>query len=611
MRVNPMGGVFAVLSLKKLNVVDIVVKGLKLLEFRGFNGSGVAVLNNDNVAVYKDAQKIDNVYEKYKLDKVSSWIALGHTRYATHGKPHIDNTHPHVDCSNRIAVAGDGAIANYESLKDETIMRGHRVVSRSDFEVIAHIIEDQVGKGLDLLSSFREVLKDLDGFYNIVALDSKCKCLAAYVHGPPLYVGVSSEYIAISSGKGALYGVSDRYFRLEDGEILAVSENGLVVENLKGDRVAKELKPIDIDPRYIDKDGYQHNMLREIYEIPEALLRTLYSVQEKYLSFAAKLVNDAEKIFIIGNGTSLHAAYIGSYYLSELAGITSIVVSAAEFPLYHVDNVGPGTVVIAISQSGETGDVLSSVFEAKLRGATILGLTNYIGSRLANLSNLYLPIGAGPEVAIPATKTFTSTLLLLYLIALRAGRNNGKISSDEYKARIEEIKRLSKDLKNNIPLIEGVAEVAAKKIAECRSGYIISRGITYPLALEAALKIKEVAYMHAEGVEAGEFKHGPQTIIEKGIFTTFIMPVEKQALQATYELIAMAQEKGSSTIIVGFESDIKINEVSNAIRILIPYTSRYLAPIALIIPLQLTAYKLGLILNRPIDNPRYLTKTVH
>ncbi|MEM4010366.1 MAG: SIS domain-containing protein, partial [Ignisphaera sp.] len=375
--------------------------------------------------------------------------------------------------------------------------------------------------------------------------------------------------------------------------------------------VAKELKPIDIDPRYIDKDGYQHNMLREIYEIPEALLRTLYSVQEKYLSFAAKLVNDAEKIFIIGNGTSLHAAYIGSYYLSELAGITSIVVSAAEFPLYHVDNVGPGTVVIAISQSGETGDVLSSVFEAKLRGATILGLTNYIGSRLANLSNLYLPIGAGPEVAIPATKTFTSTLLLLYLIALRAGRNNGKISSDEYKARIEEIKRLSKDLKNNIPLIEGVAEVAAKKIAECRSGYIISRGITYPLALEAALKIKEVAYMHAEGVEAGEFKHGPQTIIEKGIFTTFIMPVEKQALQATYELIAMAQEKGSSTIIVGFESDIKINEVSNAIRILIPYTSRYLAPIALIIPLQLTAYKLGLILNRPIDNPRYLTKTVH
>ncbi len=605
-----MGGIYAILSPKKLNVINQVLRGLKLLEFRGFNGSGVAI-PFDGIAVYKDAQRIDYVSEKYGLNKISSWIVLGHTRYATHGKPHIDNTQPHTDCTNRIAVVGDGAIANYEALKDAVIINGHKVISRCDFEIVAHMIEDNIRKDYDLLSSFRNVVKSLDGFYSMVALDSKCKCFVAYSHGPSLYVGVSSDYIVISSGRGAMYGVVDKYFKLEKGEMALVSDSGIVVETVDGSRVTKDFKNMDIDSRYVDKDGYPHNMLREIYEVPESLLRTLYSVQEKYLSFAARLVIDAEKIFMIANGTSLHAAHIGSYYFSELAGVTSVVVSAAEFPLYHVDNVGPGTVVVAISQSGETSDVLSSVFEAKLRGATILGLTNYIGSRLANLSNLYLPIGAGPEIAIPATKTFTSTLLLLYLIALKAGRVGGRISEEEYRNRLRDVRRFSEELSMNMARIEEQANEAAKKIASCRSGYIISRGLTYPLALEGALKFKEAAYIHAEGVEAGEFKHGPQTIIEKGIFSVFIMPVEKQALESTYNLVSMAIEKESTTIVIGFESDAKITEVGGATKVLIPYTQRHLAPIALAIPLQFIAYKLGVILNRPIDAPRYLSKTVH
>jgi glucosamine--fructose-6-phosphate aminotransferase (isomerizing) len=607
-----MGGIFAVLSPTQRNVVEYIIGGLKRLEYRGFNGSGIAILSGNEVVVYKDAQLIDVVADKYGLKSLSSWIALGHTRYATHGKPHADNTQPHTDCSNSVAVAEDGAVANYEVLKDSLIVEGHRIVSRCDAELIAHLIEKYYTITSDFESAFRKAVAGLDGYFSLAVMDSHCRCLLAYTHGPPLYIGTSKDFIAISSGKSALLNLADKYFRLEYGEIALVSTSGVRVEALDGARIEKEVSPIDVDPRYVDKDGYPHHMLREIYEVPEALMRTLYTVQEKYLNFAARLVIDAERIFMVANGSSLHAAYIGSYYLTELTGVTPIVVSAAEFPLYHVDSVGPGTVVIAISQSGETSDVITSVFEAKLRGATILGITNYIGSRIANLSNLYLPIGAGPELAIPATKTFTSTLLLLYLVSLKAALQAKRIDGEEFKKRMGEVKNLSAILSNNLKRIEMQAEEAARGMVQCRSGYVVSRGLTYPLALEGALKLKEAAYVHAEGVEAGEFRHGPQTLLEKGVFTTFILPVEKQALQATYSLISMALEKSTTTIAVGFEVEQKLSELNGSLlKVLVPYVDRHLAPIILSIPLQFIAYKLGVLLQRPIDSPRYLSKTVH
>ena len=606
-----MGGILAVLSPSKRNVVEHVIRGLKLLEYRGFSGSGVALLQDNKIAVYKDAQRIDVVAEKYSLRNLSSWMVLGHTRYATHGKPHADNTQPHTDCSGGIAVAEDGAIAGYELLRDSLIVEGHKVVSRCDAELVAHLIERELGNVKNFKEAFKRVVAKLEGFFSIAAIDSSCRCIAAYTRGPPLYIGVSQDFIAVSSGKAAMLGLADKYFKLGEGEVAIVGEDGVKVETLDGIGIEKTFLPLDVDPRYIDKDGYPHHMLREIYEVPEALMRTLYSVQERYLEFAARLVTEAERVFMIGNGTSLHAAYIGSYYLTELAGVTPIVVSAAEFPLYHVSNVEPGTVVIAISQSGETGDVITSVFESKLRGAAVLAITNYIGSRLSNLSNLYLPIGAGPELAVPATKTFTSTLLLLYLLALRAALYKKRISADEYRTGVEDVKKLSRELRERLQSIEGSAEMAAKALATCRSGYVASRGLTYPLALEGALKLKEAAYIHAEGVEAGEFRHGPQTILEKGLFSIFIMPVEKQALQATYTLLSLSIEKEATTVAVGFEHDQKLEEMSEVIKVLVPFATRHLAPIALAIPLQFIAYKLGVLLQRPIDSPRYLSKTVH
>jgi len=239
-------------------------------------------------------------------------------------------------------------------------------------------------------------------------------------------------------------------------------------------------------------------------------------------------------------------------------------------------------------------------------------MTNYIGSKIANLSNLYLPIGAGPEIAIPATKTFTSTLLLLYLVSLKASLQAKRIGNDELRSSINEVKKLSTNLSSYLRHIELQSEVVAKSMAQCKSGYVVSRGLTYPLALEGALKLKEAAYIHAEGVEAGEFKHGPQTLLEKGVFALFILPVEKQALQATYDLIPMALEKSATTIAVGFEVEQRLSEFDgNLLKVLVPYVNRHLAPVILSIPLQFIAYKLGVFLQRPIDSPRYLSKTVH
>lgn len=607
-----MGGIFVAVSLRRENVVDVVVNGLKRLEYRGFNGSGLALLTDKGIEVYKDALRIDKVYEKYGLMNKFSHVVLGHTRYATHGKPHVVNTQPHTDCNKGIAVAGDGAIAGYEALRDEVLIKGHNLVSKCDFEVLAHAVEDVAKSDLDPITAYTDVFSNMDGYYSVAILNERSRHVALYCHGPPLYLGMSESLIVASSGLAAMHGFAEKFVKLEQGEVVVIDfDSGNVKTSAHGIGISSRLTPLVVDARYIDRDGYQHHMLREIYEIPQALLRTLYSVQHRYLSMAAKLVADADKLFIIGNGSSLHAGYIASYYLSEVAGLSPVVVSAAEFPLYHADVVGPGTVVIAISQSGESGDVLSSVYEAKLRGASILGLTNFIGSRLSNMSNIYLPIGAGPEMAVPATKTFTSTLLLLYMLTLCVGRQLGKVQESDYRLAIDSVKRLSLDLQERMNAMEHFAEGAAKALAQCRSGYVVSRGITYPLALEGALKFKEVAYVHAEGVEAGEYRHGPQALLDEGFFVLFVMPVEKAALEATYSLVDVALERKATVVAIGFEHDRKLSTSDErVVKVLTPSTSRHLAPIALAVSLYLVSYKLGVALSRQIDTPRYLSKTV-
>jgi glucosamine--fructose-6-phosphate aminotransferase (isomerizing) len=607
-----MGGIFGAVSKNGGNVVPAVIEGLKRLKYRGTDNSGVAILADKSLEVFKELGSIEKVASKLRLQEISSSIALGHTRFATHGRPTVENAHPHVDCEKTLAVVGDGAVSNYEELKDKLLMEGHKITSRCDFEVVAHVMEPLLRGELKPREIIQEAFSKLSGYFSLALLHAEKEAILALTNGPKLFYGTSNNYFLLSTSKYALHGYANHFGELRPGELLILTKEGEAIYTAEGARKRPELTTLEADPSLIDKGGFKHHMLREIHEVPEALLRTLSSVQQKYLNLAGKLLTGAEDVYVTANGTSLHAGMVASYYFSELAGISPIVTSAAEFPLYYLENVGPGTLVIAISQSGETGDVLASLYEAKLRGATILGITNYIGSRLARLSNLYLPIAAGPELAVPATKTFTSTLLLLYLVALRASSQLGKVSESEQKTKLEMAKTLANQLSEQVRQIDEEAAKAAEQLASCKAGYVVSRGLTYPLALEGALKLKEASYFHAEGVEAGEFKHGPFVLVEKGFATIFIIPVEKVSAEATYPLIEMAVQAGATVVTVGFDGDQKLQELSNrgltTLRALT--TDRHLAPISLAIPLQLLAYRLGEKLNRPIDSPRYLVKAV-
>ena len=605
-----MGGIFGAASLRGENVVGIVLEGLRRLRFLGSDCAGLAALMDNKIIVRKERGDVEEVRRKVKLAELSSPVVLGHTRFSTHGRPYRDNAHPHLDCDNEIAVVGDGAISNYEKLRDELVMRGHVIRSRSDFEVLAHLIEDEVKKNKDVVQATASALGRVQGFFSFAVL-SRDGTLLAYTTKKPMFIGIKEgAFYTISSSKCALYGYADNYIEVEGDEVAVISGKSLAVYRYPDlAKVEKLPKRLEVAPNLVEKDGFPHHMLREIYEIPYAILRTLSTVQERYLRFASHLLARARNIYIIADGTSLHAGLVATYYFTELAGLSPIAVSAAEFPLYYIENVGPGTVVIAISQSGETGDVIASVYEAKLRGATILGLTNYVGSKLAMFSNLYLPIGAGPELAVPATKTFISTLVLLYILALNAGSELGRLDKREVEERVRTLHSFADMLLSEIPSIDRSAESVAKELVLCRGGYVISRGITYPIALEGALKLKETAYVHAEGMEAGEFRHGPVVLVEKGFFTIFIVPVERRAAEATYPLITDAHRKGATVVTIGPREEMSFKNVPGS-QIGLPTIHRHLAPMLTSIPLQLIAYHLGGLRKLPIDTPRYLTKAV-
>ncbi len=606
-----MGGIFIASSKSRDDVVRDVITGLRRLRHRGCDCTGFAVVTDGELIIRKDRGDVDEVVKALGIEGLRGRTCLGHTRFSTHGRPHHENAHPHTDCGGSVAVAGDGVIANYEELRDELVVKGHNLKSRCDFEVVAHLIEDCLMSGLSPLRAFREAVRRLEGVFSVAALFKSEALVITYSKLQSLYVGSDGECTYVSSTKSALKGFVSKYFEVPEG-ILTVVKDGEVSFIYLGTLEEVKLVPkeLHIPDELIDKDGYPHFMLKEIYEVPNAVIKASLVIQERYRELAAKLIANAKQVYVIANGSSLHAGMVGSYYLAELAGVSSVVLSAAEFPLYHVDNVAPGTVVIAISQSGETGDVIRAVYEAKLRGATILSFTNNIDSRLAKLSSLYLPIGAGPEISIPATKTFSATLTSLYVVALETAKYLGKLRRGEVAEKLRTVKEVGMMIKEWLSRMDKASKEAAEKVVKGSvSGYVVSRGINYPLALEGALKLKEAAYFHAEGVEAGEFRHGPITLVDQGFLTTFIVPAEPGAATATYPLIKDAYERGATVVVVGSEDSLTLIEEPVS-KVPTPSAPKHLTPITNSVPLQLLAYHLGVLRGCPIDKPKKLVKAV-
>ncbi|MCX8184912.1 MAG: glutamine--fructose-6-phosphate transaminase (isomerizing) [Sulfolobales archaeon] len=602
-----MGGFIFIRSNKNIDVLPLAKLALSRMEFRGKDCSGIAWIENSRVGIVKDSCPISELFTRYSLSDMRMSVVLGHTRYSTHGKADSRNAHPHTDCEQVVAVAGDGAIRNYEELYAELVDRDHRVVSKSDFELVAHLVEDYVRGGLSYARAFAEAVARLEGIVAIAAL-FRDGSAAIYTSHQPVYVGLGGDVVVVSSTLSSLYSMVSEYTSIEAGELIFISSEGKIgFAGIDGNTITKSFLVYNLKESLVDVDGFPHHMMREIYEAPYSILRTASAVQARYLELASKIALKSNRFFVIANGTSLHAGFVFSYYLSELAGKVPVVVSASEFPLYYLESVGVGDAVLAISQSGETSEVVRSAYEARLRGATVIGVTNNINSRLTRFSNIYLSIAAGPELAVPATKTFTSTLTLLYILARSVSEIASKPTSEILSEVWREVEEVYRVLLGNLDRVRLEVEEASKSIANCSSGYVVSRGITYPLALEGALKIKEAAYIHAEGVEGGELRHGPIAILDRNMFTIFIEPLERGAASDMLKVVEEVLDYGSPTVLISHTSN---DEKTSLAKVRVPSLKRHFMPISIAVAIQLLAYSLAVRKGVDVDKPRRLSKVV-
>jgi glucosamine--fructose-6-phosphate aminotransferase (isomerizing) len=584
---------------------SVVREGLRRLVYRGYDGVGFALLDDmGRLVVRRVAGHIDRVGDRLGFELYNARVMVGHTRYASRGVPADFNSHPLLSCDGRVGVVSDGVIDGYEDLRGSLTRRGHRFTSTTDTEVLAHTMEELLKvKGVE--EALLDIGRGIKGLYSAVFIVEGLEELLLVSRGQPLVIGLKGDGSCtfVSSDVPSLYGFADEAVVLEEGLVGLVGggwfkvldvESGVEVTGLQRKRVKY---PVEV----ISKGGFKHYMLKEIYEVPEAMLRTTATLLDKYLRLAAMIISGARNIIIIGNGSSLHAGLIAQYYFADMAGLSVTVTSAAEFPYYAVNSVTTGTVVVAISQSGETSDVIKSVKMAKQRGAVIVGVTNVLGSRLTIHSNVYLPIGAGPEIAVPATKTFTSTLVALAILAGYTGLYTGRFSQQELSELYTGVKELSQALKGSIESMEAEASLVAERLSPWSSMYVASSGLNYPIALEGALKLKETAMVHAEGLQLGELRHGPIVLTGKSHPVIVVEPVEETALELYSKILDELRSRDAPVVRVSFREEGELKA---------PKAMEPLTPIACVVPLQLLAYKLGSLKGLPIDTPPGLAKAI-
>lgn len=593
-----MGGIFGVISGFR-SVAPLIRLGLERLIHRGVDGAGIVTLYEGKFFIKKDAGRIDDVHKKLNFDDLPGYVGLGHVRSATHGRPVYENTHPFLDCKGNIALVMDGVIAGYDELRDR-LEGHHKISSRTDAELLAHLIEEAIDKEGNVLKAVSNVVKELRGYYAAAFIYRIDGNVYAFSMGNPLIVGISQSEYYISSEEQALPNDVRNVYYLTPGRLAVLSNSG--VKGFDLTTLTKvELAPQTISGVFINvvKGSFKHFMLKEIYDTPEALARSINLLQVEYLRDAAHLIDKAKNIMLTGSGTSYHAALIGKYYLRALANVSSDVIPAGEFLYEGLDLVEPGTLVIAISQSGESTDVVRAVRTAKRKGAAILSIVNRLGTTLMRESNIYLPIGAGPEMAVPATKTFTATLSILLQLA--------SMVSDKLEWAQSSINTVIKLIANNLDSINKRANEIAEEIKDSIGTYVISGGpVGMPLALEAALKLKEAVQLHAEAYNFRELKHGPITLVSREFPVIAILPGGD--VNADMEtVITEVWYRGGTVIIVGDKYGRKLGDYALTFNEAI---NSLLTPIAYAPVIQLLAYNLGIIRGIDVDNPRHLTKVV-
>ena len=600
-------------------VVPILIEGLRRLEYRGYDSAGVAVVNGHGIDVRRSAGKLANLESVIADDPITGIYGLGHTRWATHGRPTEENAHPHRDCTGRIVVVHNGIIENYLELKRELQGNGHKFVTETDTEVVAHLVEAE-WKDDGLEKAVQRAMQRLRGLFAIVLLSADDpQKIVAVRNGPPVVVGLGDkEWFVASDIPAILHHTRDVSF-LDDGEMAIVTAEGVRYCTLQGGVIEKRPQRVTWDPVQAEKAGYKHFMLKEIYEQPAAVRETILGRVSRdsgqifldEMSLTDDALREIEKIQLVACGTSWHAGLVGKFLIEQLAGVATEVDYGSEFR-YRSPIVDGRTLTIVITQSGETADTLAALREAKSKGARSLAICNVVGSMATREADGTLYTHAGPEIGVASTKAFTCQLVALHLLAMYLGQVRGTLSADRRRELIGDLLKLPKTLETVLAQTAKPIEKIANHFHSHSDFLFLGRGINYPIALEGALKLKEISYIHAEGYPAGEMKHGPIALIDERMPVVVIATAD-HVYEKMLSNIQEARTRGGSVIAIASSGDETLPQLldgKNDAILSLPAISPELAPIVTAIPMQLIAYHIAVRRGCDVDQPRNLAKSV-
>jgi glucosamine--fructose-6-phosphate aminotransferase (isomerizing) len=611
----------------KKSVVPIIIEGLRRLEYRGYDSAGIAVAGNGNGLQLRRAEgKLRNLEEAIRLKPLDGTYGIGHTRWATHGRPTEENAHPHRDCTGKIVVVHNGIVENYLSLKKKLTEEGHKFTTETDTEIIAHLIEKYSnlgnGKRPSLEDAVRQTVKQLTGVFAlaVISTDEPNKIVAAR-NGPPAVIGLGNdEYFVASDVPAILYHTRDIFF-LADGDMAVVTPNGVQLTDFDGKPVVRQIQHVMWDPILAEKGGFKHFMLKEIYEQPRAVRdTTLGRVSQEtghifldQMEISKAEFRSASKINIIACGTSWHAGQAGKFMIETLARVPVEVDYASEWR-YRNPIVDPETITLVISQSGETADTIAAQREAKARGSKTLAICNVVGSMITREAQGTIYTHAGPEIGVASTKAFTGQLTALYIFAMYLAQVRGSMSPEQARTAMLELTRIPAKLETILTHDE-VCDELAKRYQKVHDFLFLGRGIHYPIALEGALKLKEISYIHAEGYPAGEMKHGPNALIDENLPVVVIAtrdlnnPGSVLRYEKTISNLKEVKARSGVVIALATEGDEEIKEAADHI-LYVPPAPEELSPILEIVPLQLLAYHIAVRRGCDVDQPRNLAKSV-
>jgi glucosamine--fructose-6-phosphate aminotransferase (isomerizing) len=587
----------------------ILLRALRRLEYRGYDSAGWATVDGGRLEVMKDVGRVDEIASRLGVESMRGTVGVAHTRWATHGAPTQTNAHPHTDCKRTLAVVHNGVLENFLALRKELEDANHVFVSKTDTEVIPHLVQSFLDAGESVEQAFMKALKKVEGTYAVAMVSSRHPdILLAARREAPLIIGVGDGFNMVASDVTALLDMTRKMVFLHDGDVALLTREGYKIMRLDtGEVVNRPVKEVELTIEMAEKQGHPHFTLKEIFEQPETLRNSL-RLQMQYVDLVAELLDKGRAIFLLGAGTSYNACLAASYLFSHLARLPSFPVVASEFIPNYGGSLGADTVVLAVSQSGETADVLNALEFARMRACTILGLTNTVGSTLTRISRAYILQNSGPEIGVAATKTFTSQVLVLAQVALRLSRLRGKIAQyemDEFKEHLIRIPKLIEEvLMTTGPSVKGLAE----RLNDSKAIFVLGRGISTSTAFEGRLKMMELSYVPVIAYPAGESKHGPISVVENGTPVIFVIPPDEYRKLNIGSVMEM-RARGAYTIIFGDREDTELKSLAD-FYLGLPRTHPLLTPISYVVPFQLLAYHMAVLKGYDPDKPRNLAKSV-